>query len=362
MRQLSVNIDIGATMVAISWFLGLVACVVAQEGTGAKLEWMQKVYGDGRHNAFTDLAYWRDRYYVCFRHGASHGSVDGEIRIMRSGDLKAWEPCGRLNTLGDDRDPHFTVTDETLYVYFGVWDLDHQPGSRPVGRGSVRSGFASSRNGTTWSKVKAVYEPGFWLWRVRHHDGAFYSLAYTAHRPKPAVREVRLLCSDNGLTWDAISTVTNKRDSGESDIWFNPDGSVWCVLRTGERPGHGWIHRSDSARRKWTDVDTGQLIHSPVIANWKDRFFVSGRGRAEGKGYVTKIWELIDDKAVELITLPSGGDTAYPGLIVDRASLAEGQPPALFVSWYSQHDKESETHSTKATASVYVGRVVVTRR
>ncbi len=355
MKKLSV------TIATVLWLSGTASIASAQEEPGARLDWMHKVHGDGRHNAFTDLAHWKGHYYVCFRHGTSHGSVDGEIRIMRSADLETWAPCGRLDTFGDDRDPHFTVAGETLYVYFGVWDLDHQPGPKPVDRGSVRSHFASTTNGTSWSKVKAVYEPGFWLWRVRHHDGAFYSQGYTAYRPKPAVREVRLLRSEDGLNWDLVSTVTNKRNSGESDMEFNPDGSMWIVLRTGEAPGHSWIHRSDPSRTTWTDVDTGQLIHSPVIANWNGRFFVSGRGRAEGKGYVTKIWELVDDKAVELITLPSGGDTSYPGLLVDPASLEEDQPPALFVTWYSQHDKESETNYTNATASVYVGRVVVTR-
>ncbi|MBN1343350.1 MAG: hypothetical protein JXQ73_11755 [Phycisphaerae bacterium] len=358
MSQLSVRI--GMILLAVAPFPGLAASAEERAGSGAKLDWMGKVYGDGRHNAFTDLAHWRNDYYVCFRHGASHGSVDGEIRIMRSHDLKTWTPRGRLDTLGDDRDPHFGVTDEALYVYFGVWDLDHRPGANPVDRGSVRSHFALTRDGTTWSKVKAVYEPGFWLWRVRYHDGAFYSLGYTAYRPKPAVREVRLLQSKDGLDWEFVSTVTNKRDSGESDMWFNPDGSMWAVLRTGERPGHGWIHRSDPTRTQWRETDTGQLIHSPAIANWKERFFISGRGRAKDKGYVTKIWELVDDKAVELITLPSGGDTSYPGLLVDPTSLKAGQPPALLVSWYSQHDKESEANHTNATASVYVGRVVVT--
>jgi len=35
----------------------------------ARLEWMEKAYGDGKHNAFTDLTRWRGTYYLCFRHG-----------------------------------------------------------------------------------------------------------------------------------------------------------------------------------------------------------------------------------------------------------------------------------------------------
>jgi len=34
----------------------------ADSAPAAKLDWMAKVYGDGRHNAFTDLALWRGQY------------------------------------------------------------------------------------------------------------------------------------------------------------------------------------------------------------------------------------------------------------------------------------------------------------
>ncbi|MCP4643290.1 MAG: hypothetical protein GY851_22775 [bacterium] len=323
----------------------------------AKLDWMIKAYGDGRHNAFTDLARWKDHYYLCFRHGEHHVSMDGEIRVIRSTDLKTWEPCGTLRTYGDDRDPHFCVTDDELFVYFGVWDLAHWDGPRTPDRKSVRSHFASTKDGTTWSKVRGIWEPGWWLWRVKHHDGMFYSCGYTAVRPAPEMRETVLFQSPDGSNWERVSLITNELLAGEADMWFNPDGSMWLVTRTGIPGNEAWRFESGPDHEVWTGHGVGTLIHSPVFAKWKDRFFVSGRGKDEA--YVTKIWELKDGRAEELITLPSGGDTAYPGLLVDPTSL-DAETPSLFVSWYSQHDKESEPNHTKNTASVYVGRVTVT--
>ena len=90
------------------------------------------------------------------------------------------------------------------------------------------------------------------------------------------------------------------------------------------------------------------------MATWKDRCFVAGRGAAE-KSSVTRVWELTGDTVRELITLPSGGDTAYPGLVVDPETV-NGDYPALFVSWYSQHERKPETLDE---ASIYVGRVSV---
>lgn len=324
----------------------------------SRIDWMEKVYADGEHNAFTDLVRWKDRFYLCFRHGTGHGSMDGEIRVMRSDDMKTWTPCGTLSTDGDDRDPHFAVTDDTLYVYFGTWSLVHQPGHALPSRGEVRSYFATSADGETWSKIQAVYEPGFWMWRVRHHDGVFYSAAYTAVRPKPDTRETRLVRSEDGLNWELLSVVTTERMAGEADMLFFPDDTMWLISRTGDEAGDAVWFRGDASKTQWTGADTGVLIHSPAIAQWKDRYFISGRGRGDD-GMVTKLWELYEDGRIEeRLTLPSGGDTAYPGLIVDESSLGSGTP-ALFVTWYSQHEREQEPVHTKDTSSIYAARVVI---
>jgi hypothetical protein len=330
-------------------------CLTVEARAEARLDWVFKAYGDGKHNAFTDLIRWNGQYYLCFRHGASHLSMDGEIRVMRSADMKTWEPCRTLDTWGDDRDPHFVATDDTLYVYFGTWDLVHARDPGTPDRGSVRSHFASTTDGLRWSKVQGVYEPGWWLWRVRRHDRAFYSAAYTAVRPVPPARETRLLRSDDGLNWTLVSTVTKEGMSGEADLWFDPDGSIELISRTNDAAGIAMWFRSDPARTQWQGRPIGLRIHSPVFAAWKDRRFIGGRHYQKGDS-VTRIWEQVSDQIVELITLPSGGDTGYPGLIMDPAS-AESSTPALFVSWYSQHEREPERPDA---ASIYVARVSIT--
>lgn len=317
----------------------------------AKLEWMVKAYGDERHNAFTDLIEWKSAYYLCFRHGAAHGSMDGEIRIMRSTDARVWEPCATLDTLGDDRDPHFVTDGSVLYCYFGTWDLAHQAGAAVPDRGRVRSYFAKTDDGTAWSKAQGVYEPGFWLWRVRYHEGAFYSAAYTAVRPKPDVRETRLVRSKDALHWELVSVVTQKYMAGEADMYFPKEGGIRLLTRTGEKPGNAFWFRSNAGMTEWTESDAKVLVHSPVFGFWKDFMVVGGRAKAED-GHVTRFWRASGDTLEELITLPSRGDTSYPGLIV--LPPEGGGAPALLVSWYSQH----ESGGNKNQAAVYVGRVV----
>ena len=320
----------------------------------ARLDWHVTAYSDGAHNAFTDLAYFNGAYYLGFRRGETHASLDGEIRVMRSADMKTWEPCGTIDTAGDDRDAKLIAVGDTLYLYFGTWDIVHRPGHDTPDRGSVRTYFSTTKDGTTWSNVQGIYEPGFWLWRVRHHDGAFYSAAYTAVRPKPDARETRLLRSVDGLTWDLVSVVTKDRLAGEADILWRPDGAVWVLTRTGDKPGDAEWLTSDSTMQKWTGKGTGTPIHSPVFATWKDRVFVAGRDYRK-EGSTTKLWEFKDGVCTELVTLPSKGDTAYPGLLVDP-SAAVATAPAFFITWYSQHDaRANENHRS----DVFAGRIVV---
>lgn len=328
------------------------ACLVAHGE--ARIDWMQTVYSDGRHNAFTDLILWKGLYYVCFRHGESHMSMDGEIRILSSPDLKTWTPCGTLDTFGDDRDPHFVATDDTLHVYFGTWNLEHRPGNALPDRGAVRSYFTTTKNGAEWSAIQGVYEPGFWLWRVRRGpDGAFYSPAYTATRPKPTARETRLLRSEDGLEWSLVSVAMTELMAGEADMLFVPDGTIRMLTRTGSGSGTSYWLQSDPMRNQWTQTDSGVLVHAPVFATHQDRVFVAGRGR-DDRTSVTRLWEAKGDALEPLLTLPSGGDTSYPGMLVDPAT-ENGEHPALFITWYSQHETPPGSHA----AAVYVARILI---
>ncbi|MEX2016775.1 MAG: hypothetical protein WD873_09025, partial [Candidatus Hydrogenedentales bacterium] len=191
------------------WTLLFLLLAVAPAHAQSRVDWMAAVAEDGRHNAFTDLVRWNDQYYVCYRAGAAHNSMDGEIWIMRSPDMRNWTQTGRIDTLGDDRDPHFATTDDTLYVYFGTWSLVFGEGDEPPERGTVRSHVATSQDGTTWSDVRAIYDGGFWVWRIRHINGAFLGAAYTAVRPAPDVRELRLLRSTDGFNWELAATVAS---------------------------------------------------------------------------------------------------------------------------------------------------------
>lgn len=321
----------------------------------ASIDWTDKVVSDGRHNAFTDLVRWKGMYYLGFRKGDGHASLDGAIHILRSPDMRNWEPAAIIGTDNDDRDCHFCATEDRLFVYFGTWFVEERTDSGAIAKGGIVSHAASTTDGVEWTEPRPIYEQGFWMWRVREHEGVFYSAAYSAVRPTPDFRETRLLRSDDGYNWSYLSTVTKERMTGEADMVFYPDGAMGLLSRTGDKAGDAIWAVSDPEKREWTIVDTGTFVHSPAIAKWRGRYFVSGRS---DRSCGTAIWELHDKEGrlEHLIDLPSGGDAAYPGLMVDPDTV-DGDKPALFVSWYSQHEQEETGASSPA--DIFTARVVL---
>src|SRR3954470_16224124 len=72
---------------------------------------VEKIWDRGRHNAFTDLARWRGRWYCTFREAEGHVGGDGRLRVLASADGRDWEPSALIAEAGADlRDPKLSVT------------------------------------------------------------------------------------------------------------------------------------------------------------------------------------------------------------------------------------------------------------
>lgn len=75
-----------------------------------------KVYGDGHHNAFTDLKYYRGYYYLAFRNGLAHISPKSQVKVMRSRDGISWKEMPFPSVDGDVRDCKFGELHGTLLL------------------------------------------------------------------------------------------------------------------------------------------------------------------------------------------------------------------------------------------------------
>ena len=334
----------------------------------AQLPSVECLFGDGYHNAFTDLRYWKGDYYLCFRTAQTHAvATPGEVVIYRSSDLTKWTLCVRFDTGGDDRDPKLIDAGERLGVVFGTWF----PRWGTEGS-SVRnleydliSHIALSRDGTCWSTPRQIYGVNYWLWRVLPVEEGFYCAAYHfGRRDDRQMRTVHLLFSEDLLDWRLKGLMRSGGGSGEPVLFQSAPGELRCVLRALEPGHHSWIGRSRRPYDEWEWEDLGVMIHAPVMLEMEGRWIVAGRsqetdlpaGSFEHYGehptsaeHHTSVWEIKKGRVVHLLTLPSGGDCSYAG-------LAHGEDGELLMSYYSQHERLPLPSDPPTPADIFLAR------
>jgi hypothetical protein len=77
-----------------------------------------KIWDEGKHNAFTDLIRWHDRWYCTFREADGHVGGDGRLRVLQSDDGETWTSVALVAEAGIDlRDPKLSITpDDRLMI------------------------------------------------------------------------------------------------------------------------------------------------------------------------------------------------------------------------------------------------------
>lgn len=135
----------------------------------------QLIWGNQKHNAFTDLIKFNGNYYCCFRQATNHVSKDGIIIILKSESLNNWQIASKIIIANSDlRDPKLTVHPSgklLLSYYHKVFD---HSGKNILNQ----NGIQFSQNGLTWSSAHIIGEKNWWLWRIRWHKNTALGIAY----------------------------------------------------------------------------------------------------------------------------------------------------------------------------------------
>ncbi len=139
-------------------------------GSEPKLLEITKIWSEAPHNAFTDLIFFKNRFWCAFRESDEHAEGrDGAIRIITSKEGKSWTPLPPIVHEGYDlRDPKLCETpDGELMLLLG--------GSIPCGSGAIHHSLVSfSKTGEEWNPLVSCMAPNHWLWRVTWHKGQGY--------------------------------------------------------------------------------------------------------------------------------------------------------------------------------------------
>ncbi len=329
----------------LSAVLLLLALAAPLATAAMELVSVRKIWDADQHNAFTDLTRFQDKWFCTFRESEAHVGGNGRIRVLVSTDGERWESAALLREEGVDlRDPKFSVTPDARLmlslggsVYEGKKLLERQPR------------VAFSADGRQWTMPQRILTKGEWLWRVTWHDGHAYGITYNSS-PNAAAPSAdwtaKLVESTNGTDYRVVTTLAVPGHPNEGTLRFTKDGQCVALLRR-EGIGAGgnreaWIGESRAPFTSWSWKPAGLFIGGPNFIILPDGVMIaSGRQMNPAlTGPKTFIGRMTRDAVTPGLTLPSGGDTSYPGLV-----WHEGE---LWMSYYSSHE---------GTSSIYLARI-----
>lgn len=285
----------------------------------ADLVEVRRIWGQAPHNAFTDLARFKGRWYCAFREGAGHVSPDGAIRLLSSSDGRIWESAAHFTAEADLRDPKLTITPDGRLMLSAYWVIREKPEI------PSRTLVWYTPTGRDWSEPLEIGDPGMWLWRPHWHHGVAYSTGYNR-------TQVRLYASRDGKRFTPlVETLYSEGYPNEGALLFLEDGTGMCLLRRDGQPQTALLGTARAPYRAWQWKDLGVRIGGPSLIRVPDGRFVAGVRLYDGKVRTALCW--LDPEAgtlTEFLTLPSGGDSSYPGLVFHDG--------LLWVSYYSSHE------------------------
>jgi hypothetical protein len=300
-----------------------------------------RIWDRGAHNAFTDLIRWRGQWFCTFREGDDHVGGDGHIRVLTSPDGAQWTPAAFIGERAVDlRDPKLSVTpDDRLMIVAGgsVYDGEHCVSRQP------RVTF--SADGRSWSPPQRILAEGDWLWRVTWHEGRAYGVSYKSMAPEWVTT---LMVSQDGLAFDEITTFEVPGFPNETTIRVTSSGEMVALVRREAGNRLAWAGRSQPPYTRWQWRETQHRIGGPNFIQLPNgELWAAGRSHGSAQSGVPHITTAIGRLTAHgayhpELTLPSGGDTGYPGLVWFG--------DALWISYYSSHEGK---------ASVYIALVKI---
>jgi hypothetical protein len=304
------------------WLFAFVSCLQgAEEKPAVAPKSVRKLVADGKHNAFTALVRWKDRYWLAFRSGAGHNSAAADVVVMTSPDGKEWARAFTLDVLPDDRDPQFVATEKRLFLY-----------DNAMKGPELTAHVTFTDDGKTWSKPQPALPARFILWKPFGHAGKFHA---TMHKKDEASggkgREVIYITSEDGLKWEPVSKVRGGSWESETTLWPGPGGKMTAFLRQKYGSPPCQVLEAEAPFKEWKPIPTpvnhlsGHCVHTfggvtYLLSRTIDRSRKTG----------TMIYVYADGKATPYCELPSGGDCAYP------EAVRVGDD--MLVSYYSSHE------------------------
>jgi len=297
---------------------------------------VERIWDRAAHNAFTSLINYKGKLYCTFRESNGHVSeINGSIRVIVSDDEQNWRSIAFLSEKDVDlRDPQLSVTpDGRIMLNFG--------GSYYVGETLVKMKpkvSFSDENGMNFSEPQDIvlddklHSGKDWLWKATWHQGTVYAGIY---QPVKNGTQVVLAKSSNGINYQYVTRFDIPRSANETVLRFDDAGKMIAVVRCAGGSGNGYIGISAPPYTKWQWNELSEQLGGPDLIILPNKKLLCG----------TRLYQLgvsdqmvlskvsVSGNYIKLVTLPSGGDCSYPGMVILNNKL--------YVSYYSSHEEKT---------------------
>ncbi len=274
---------------------------------------------NGAHNAFTDLIWWSNDFYLAYRSAPSHISFQSKIVVQRSADAKTWTRLAELSYPGEDiRDPKLAVIGDQLFLY-ALKNVD--PMAEPYS-----TVFSSSPDGQSWQPWQDV-QPGWLFWQPQTFDNkTWYVAAYSTNQD-----QVALFQTQDGRNWAKVSVISSGERQSETAITFTADGKLIGVIRLegeGNLSPATLIVTSRYPFQQWTIFRSPVTrLDGPSIFSYHGLVFAIGRSEPSGgllfgeQGGLfnkkrTSLYHVTVKGLNKLTDLPGDGDTSYTAVVI----------------------------------------------
>jgi len=285
---------------------------------------VRRIWSSDKFNAYTDLLYFEDRWFCVFREGKDPFSADGVIRVIQSKDGGSWQSSGVLEFGGFDlRDPKLCVTPDSQLMLSCPATKRH--GKKTIDAKGVA--FFSS-DGSTWSRPRIIVDDDYVLWRCTWNEDTCYGIGYSVN----PLGKLRLYKSDDGKDFHVSSpTLYTANLPSETVLVFDKDGSALCVIRCNGGDKRAILGEASKPYLNWRWRQLDRSIAGPDLARLPDdRLIVAGRLYTPSIHTGVCFLDRQKGKMTEFISLPSGKQTGYPGLVF--------RDKHLWVTYYSSHE------------------------
>ena len=266
---------------------------------------VEKIWSHAPHNAFTDLIRFRDRWWCVFREAQAHDAPGGILRVLKS-----------------------ETRERSVGVGCNGGGTGHRPARSQAFGNAGRA--ADAPNGRLRirrrRRVSDTCAPSLVLGGWRHlvgppqgAGGRPLALAGNVAR-RPGILALESSVRGRGLGGGSCTAARTESTGiwitefklpgvSETTLGFQPDGEMVALIRP------RYIGTSRPPYREWSFCETPGRIGGPNFIRLPDGSLWGSGRLLTAHGARTVLARMTTSSYEPALTLPSGGDTSYAGMV-----------------------------------------------